>query len=381
MSRLLGIAALAMGACSPPDLSRTSTDLSVEVVTDVADVDGRFVSLIEGAETSLHVALPTIESPAIADALLAAVDRGVEVEVSTDAQSEHAVGVAALLDAGLDVALDDDALAYFGFDVNADLGWSGAQVQMSHAMAVADDARFVTASRAGELADGPIAVFEGRGEDPCEVIEGELRQIHDGIDATALDAYNAGNKSIPDPRTIFGTSSDERFELHFGPQGRLLKGVIDAVYDARSSVRIVTEDLTDVGLIQALQNKAADGFDVQVIVGASFGSTSSAQSNVLRDQAPDVEKLHVLGGARLPTVVYVDFDPARDGRYHTPTVMVLTHPLYSASRLFGSSPVVTDQYIDGTMVVMSVADVPPSPPLQALAAIHADAIADVEVLP
>ena len=46
-----------------------------------------------------------------ADALLAAVDRGVEVEVSTDAQSEHAVGVEALLDAGLDVALDDDALA------------------------------------------------------------------------------------------------------------------------------------------------------------------------------------------------------------------------------------------------------------------------------
>ena len=59
-------------------------------------------------------------------------------------------------------------------------------------------------------------------------------------------------------------------EIWLGPQERLIKRVTDAVYSSRSDVRILTNELADGGLAKALQAKSADGFDVQVVVGAAL---------------------------------------------------------------------------------------------------------------
>ena len=70
-----------------------------------------------------------------------------------------------------------------------------------------------------------------------------------------------------------------------------------------------------------------------------------------------------------PTLVFIDFDEARDGQYHRPTLMVLTHPIFSAARYDLDTPITTDQYCDGTLMILQV-DGAPSAPLQDIADIY-----------
>jgi hypothetical protein len=376
--RILWLATLS-AACTP-DLTGFFLDATPVTSSDAADVNAAFIDVAASAVEELHVALPALDDPDLTEALIAAYDRGVDVQVVSDAQAAATVGLVALRDAGVPLTLADDDLAFFDFSLNDDVAWTGDQVQMSQSYAVADRARWVNASRAGTTAAGPIAWFEGRGEDIAEVFIAEHNQLMGGTDATSLDAFSATNKSSPDVRWLFPTSSDELMAVHFGPQERLIKMMIDTVYAARSGIRVMSEDISDEGLARALQAKAADGFDVEVVVGATFGQTSPALSEILRSQTPDVPKLQATVDGGLPTVLFVDFEPGRDGFFHRPRVMVLSHPIWSAARLFNGQVVETDQYIDGTLMVLSVSSIAPSEPLAVIADLYNEARATAEEL-
>ncbi len=336
-------------ACSAPDVAALFGDVQTFVEPDGEAADRHLIDAIDAATTELSVALPSSENVDLADAIVAAWDRGVAVEVVTDVDVADDPGIAAISDALIPLRLADGGLTYFDFAINVDVTWTSEQVRMSHAWAIVDHERIVGATSAGSLASGPRVVLDTRGEDLVEDFLLEFNQVFGGTDATALTSFSNPAKSVVDARWIYGTTDDTTLGVWFGPQERLVKRVIDAVYGARSSVRILTDDLSNDGLVRALQAKAANGFPVTVIVGPRFGTASSAQARALENEAPDVERFRVTDEDTLPTVLLVDLESTRLGQRNPAVAMILTHDLVSSARVWTGTEVESDQLIDGTL--------------------------------
>jgi len=356
------IALLLLAACAPPDTSTMFHVVDVHVTDDSDEAHGHFVETIEAAQERLAVMLPTIEDTALSDAIVSAADRGVEVEVVVDVDNADADGALALAAADVPLQLADGDITYFEFSVGDMVAWDSTETFMTHAVVIADEKRFTAASTAGQLDAGWRVVLTGTGEDLSSDLADEHVQIFGGTDATSLTTYSSLAKSISDHRWRYPTETEVDLEMWLGPQERLVKRVVDAVYSAKSDVRVLTNDLTDPGLAKALQAKAADGFTVEVVVGPAFGTNDDELSAVYLDEAPDVPMSQV-GDEVVPTVVLVDFGQARDGQYHRPRAMVLTHDLFAASRLYTddqgrTETILTDQLIDGTLWSFDVYDAP-----------------------
>jgi hypothetical protein len=219
----------------------------------------------------------------------------------------------------------------------------------------------------GQTAPGERVLLALTGEPILEDLLSEHNQVFGGADATSPTAYDGMAKSIADYRWNYQTRSDVMLEIWFSPQERTTKRLIDAVYGARSSVRVLTDEMTNDGLSRALQEKASTGFDVEVIVGPRFGLTSEDLADDLRFETPDVRKRRITEATPvIPTLVLVDYDTQQtEAKAH-----ILTHDLYSAKRIDGfQRTVVNDQLIDGTLFVLRDAD-EPSPELEALADVY-----------
>lgn len=347
---------LLLVGCAPPAADELRFSLDPAIV-GAADAAARFTDVFDAATETLDVALPAGEDTSLSDALIAAHERGVDVRVVTDHDEQTDPAIAALLAAEVPVTLADAGVAFFDFDTNQDVAWSSADTIMSHAFAVADKYRFVGASTVGVASDGPHVVFEGENEDLAEDLRAEHNQVFGGADATELTAYSSLNKSVTDWRWSYGTEADFRVQTWFGPQQRLVKRVTDATYAAHGSIWVMSDDITDQGLIQALQDKAADGFDVRVLVGPSFGTVEPGLSDLLLDEAPDVDVRQVTSTS-LPTLVLVDYAEPLAGGTWPSRVMVATHALWSAGRTYRNAPTRTDQFIDGTLWVLEDPDAP-----------------------
>lgn len=370
---------LLLTACEGPDLTGLFNQVDLRIEDGAPAANAAFIDVIGAADTTLLLALPGITDMDITDAVLAAWDRGVDVRVAVDFDHAADAGIQALTDAEIPLRLADAGVAYFDFGTNTDVAWDSTQTAMTHSFAVADTVDWVMANGAGDLGAGTRLVFAGHGEDIGEDLTSEHIQIFGGSDATATTAFSAMAKSIADARWSYNTQDDEILQVWFNPQERGVKRIIDAIYRAKSSIRIMAEDVSDEGLARALQRKAEDGFDVEVLVGASFGSASAALSDVLRNQAPDVPLLQVATADPLPTIAFIDYDRALDGRYHMPRAMMLTHPMWSAARIFAGVEVINDQLVDGALYVLEVKG-EPTAPLQDLAAIYQDKRALAEAL-
>lgn len=335
---------LALLACSAPDGTGFTQTLTVTGGDGAEATRGPVIETIEGAQNTLRIALPEGNDDVLTEALLAALDRGVEVEVVTDIDHQDDPGIVALRDSEAKVTLADGGLTYYDFSSNADVTWPSTDVQMTSSFVVADRSFYAGGSRFGTATPGPQLVFSGQSEDLCEDLTSEHTQLFGGTDATSLDAYSASAKSIADWRWNYGTNADADLQVWFGPQERLIKRFIDGVYGARTSVYIMSDDIANDGLAHALQEKAADGFDVQVIVGPGFRSSNSLLSRVLETEAPDVVKMQV--GETPPTIAIFDVE---GGQNTTRRVLVLTHPLWSSSRLVRGRESITDQLADGVL--------------------------------
>jgi hypothetical protein len=331
-------------ACAAPDLE-FNHHATVQAHDSQDSANQAFLDVFERATTELRVALPSGTDETLTDALIAANDRGVDVLVVTDVDQVADPGFVALSEAGIAVTYGDGAVGYFDFNSNADVGWTSDQVILSSAFTVADKTWFAGASRVGGLEQGQTLTVSGQHNDLADDLWTEHVQLYGGIDCTALTAFSAPAKSIADIRWRYGTGQQDELEMWLGPQQRLTKRVIDATYAARRSVWILTDELANDGLARALQEKAADGFDVQVIVGPRFGTSEPALSREFEDRTPDVVKYRI-DAEYVPTVVIVDAESSGtvQGR-----ALFLTHDLYSAARLNRGSAIVSDQLIDGLL--------------------------------
>jgi hypothetical protein len=337
-------------SCDGPQMSQAFHQVSLTATDSAADIEAAFVEAIGGASVDVALMVPGLESTPIAEALLAAAERGVTVEVVTDIDAAGQAGLLVLEEAGLEVRYADDAVSYFDFAINADVSWSSDQVVMSNTVLVVDEITVLSASSL-EAGEGTRLLFSGRGEDIGGDFAAEHNQIFGGTDASSRTAYDSLAKSITDPRWSYPTQTDLSLELWFGPQERLIKRMIDYTYGARASIWLMTDNLADEGMINALYAKAVDGFDVRVLVGPGFGAASPNGSAVLTRETPGMQKRQ-LSDAVVPTLALVDLRRDRTGRYGTARGMMLSHPVWSASRLFAGSEVLTDQLVDGNLLVL-----------------------------
>jgi hypothetical protein len=151
-------------SCDGPQMSEAYHQVSVTLTEADADIESAFADNITAATSDVALMVPGLESIAISDALIAAADRGLTVEVVTDIDAAGQAGLVALESAGLEVQYADDAVTYFDFAINADVSWSSEQVVMSNTVLVTDEVEVLSASHLGSGA-GIRMLWRGRGED------------------------------------------------------------------------------------------------------------------------------------------------------------------------------------------------------------------------
>ena len=350
--------ALLLAACAEPPTGDLFTTLSVDVVDSGEGASDALIAVIEGAAEEVAVAAPALSDAALSDALIAAWDAGVDVRVVTDVDRSADVGVLDLQEAGVPLTLADGEVEYHDYAIDQSVYWPSQSVTMSHAWAVADQTEIAMASRAGDAEDGARVTMRLSSQDIGQDVLGEFTQLFGGTDASSLTAFNSLAKSITDTRWLYPTQTDLNAQVWFGPQERLVKRITDAVYSARASVWVLSGDLADEGLTRALQDKASKGFDVRVVVGGRFGRNAPAISDGFASDTPDVLKYIVPDADNVPTVVLVDYALDRNGERPMAQAYLLSHDLVSASRLYYSTTIPTDQLIDGTLVVLEDYDQP-----------------------
>jgi phosphatidylserine/phosphatidylglycerophosphate/cardiolipin synthase-like enzyme len=361
---------LALG-CADPAMSDAFHGLEVFVEEDADGATDKLIRLVDRARDTLRIALPYGQDTVLAEAIIDAWDRGIDVQVVTDVDlatdPTTDPAIAQILSAGVPTTLADGEVEYFDFALNIDVSWRSQETIMSHGYVIADRDEALVGTGVGQTAPGERVLLALTGEPILEDLLSEHNQVFGGADATSPTAYDGMAKSIADYRWNYQTRSDVMLEIWFSPQERTTKRLIDAVYGARSSVRVLTDEMTNDGLSRALQEKASTGFDVEVIVGPRFGLTSEDLADDLRFETPDVRKRRITEATPvIPTLVLVDYDTQQtEAKAH-----ILTHDLYSAKRIDGfQRTVVNDQLIDGTLFVLRDAD-EPSPELEALADVY-----------
>jgi hypothetical protein len=353
--------------CAAPDASTMFTTLDTSVM-DGPGLSERAVELVDGAQEQVLVALPVVEDTDLVRSLIDAHDAGLLVEVVTDVDREADAGTQLLVDAGVPVKLADDEMTYteFGIGDVTEITVPSEYVQMSSAFLVADQNKALLSTELGAARDGDFVVHDIVSEDLVDDLSMEHNQLFGGTDASALTAFSSMAKSVTDSRWLYPNQSGLELEVWLGPQERVLKRIIDAVYTARASVYVLTDDFLDQGLAKALQDKAVDGFEVAVVVGPNFGSTST-YSDALQYEAPDVFKFQVTPHtAHIPTIVLIDSNHEANpmGLDVSPRAraFVVTHDIISAIRYelepapdggYDVDAIRSDQLTDGVLTVIS----------------------------
>ncbi|MFU8805626.1 MAG: hypothetical protein ACNA8W_17570, partial [Bradymonadaceae bacterium] len=291
------------------------------------------------------------EDVAIARALVRAHERGVDVRVVGDEDNRTGAGFAALEEAGVMPAYGNGELRYLPDPTlgplleecqgtrehitctratgpaRADDGMMirpGDYNLMSHTFFVVDEVVVWNLTNPLTGDNNYWLGFRLKGEDAARSFAREFQQMYGGVFATTLSVYNGPLKSATHQTPTHYTNQGI-LRVQFNPQERLVKQIIDEVYRAKASVYIMTEDLANPYLVDALEYKHRNGFDIKLILGESQ-SPSQFDRLASMDTRPAPDEVD-----RLPTVVIIDEAWGRDDHLRGRIVQVLSHPLWRGS--------------------------------------------------
>ena len=155
--------------------------------------------------------------------------------------------------------------------------------------------------------------------------------------------------------------------VEFNPQQRLVKEIIDEIYRARGSIFVMTDDLYNDFVVDALAYKIQAGFDVRVVLSpnAVVAPQRVDEINALFASHDKAELRIAQGYDQVPTVVITDVAPDRNGDRWARTGMVLSHGFFyqapfeiltpsQVPELFTDSDVIriypSDLFADGTLL-------------------------------
>lgn len=367
MRRVLFICLIAatLGACRKNGEPVPEYFTDVEYLVNDGDAKARLIAEIEDSTERVDVAVTRLTDTEIANAIVKAKNNGARVRVAADADFSGDEGLKILEDADIDVKYGDGELNYLPEPTLAslvdDCGLKDGLVRCP-APANADEVPPGTMHRPGSFnlmshnfflletrtiwnftrpfagQSGPTLGYRAESELMREVFLREFNQLHGGVFSTTLDVYNGPVKSGPQNNPDFNAKSyltdRGELELRFNPQDRLTKTIIDDAYRARASVYIMTDNLAEDFLVDALRYKknatrpGSDdpAFEVRVIVNGA------RQSDFTRDR---LENLGIVRYAparmdRLPTIAIYDAAPDADGDDRPRRVHVASQPLWRA---------------------------------------------------
>ncbi len=316
-----------------------------------ASVRDKVIADINNARVRIWAALMHLEDPAIADALVSAHKRGVEVRIVSDVDHRGDVGFGMLEAAGIEPVYGDGELAYLPEptitslladcrktpdvitcskgqarpgDIEGMMVRPGNFNLMSHTFFVIDEMQVWNITTPLTTKNTVWLGFNLLNEEIARSFEREHRQMHGGVFSTTLSIYNGPLKSNIQRTPLYFTDQGT-IKIQFNPQERLLKNVIDEVYRAKASVFIMTEDLSNQFLLDALEYKKANGFDVKVVIGKGQGESTQARVDAL-----GAKKVAASVGF-LPTMIVIDHSNDRRGKTNPRIVQLLSHPLYRGS--------------------------------------------------
>ncbi len=349
-----------------------------------AQVEQEVIAVIASARVRLQVAFEDLESQAVAQSLIDAQRRGVDVRVVGDVDRREQSGFRLLTDPGAGlkdngdglppVVFGDGALSYSPAPTT-EVARSGDQNLMTHNFVIADDVRVYNLT-GGFIDEGrPVAQigFDAISEDIAKDFGDEFNQMYGGMFATTLSAFNGPLKTNTNSRTHYPNDIGD-LEVFFGPQERLMKRLIDDIYGARASVFVVTESFTNTFVADALRYKAENGFKVGVVVNRENRDVPFSRVDNIRtlfdgiregqgdDTLPD---LRLTSGVHLNMVI-IDAEPSpiNKARYKT-RVYVLSEPILESISFNnngdGTEARPADAFSDANMWTLTRTAVAPEP--------------------
>ncbi|MGB0648349.1 MAG: phospholipase D-like domain-containing protein [Bradymonadia bacterium] len=306
------------------------------------------VDSIDVSEFRVSVALEHFESSLVADALIRAYDRGVDVRVVADTDLADQVGFQRVRDAGIEIVEGDGAFlwsAEFGKDP---VIRSGEDNRMVHNFMVFDMLRLLVSTQGFE-GDNPSDLkfgFAVNSEDLARDFQDSFDQLYAGVFSTEMTFFSDSVSSDSNRRAFYPTL-DGTLELYFGPQEPVVKEVIDSVYSARSDIWISSPVLRNTDLLSALRYKQEAGFDVRILTAEPL---PREWSGIFDAQIrPSIRQtLVIMDGdfaQRLPGY-------ARGKAFVSSIPLLQSVPFYRPNGDPNANPVAqaSDQFIDGSMI-------------------------------
>jgi hypothetical protein len=338
---------------------------SIEYLVNEGDAKSRLITEIEGATERVDVAVTRLIDTEVANAIVKAKENGATVRVVADADFSGDDGLQILEDADIDIEYGDGELSYLPEPTLAslvdDCGQKDGLVRcpapndseevppgamyrpgefnlMSHNFFILETRTVWNFTRPFDGQNGPSIAYRAESERMREVFVREFNQLHGGVFSTTLDVYNGPIKSSPQNNPDFNAQSyltdRGELELRFNPQDRLTKTIIDDAYRARASVFIMTDNLAEDFLVDALRYKEnatmpgsdEDAFEVRVIVNDAQQSPHTREAleelGIVRYAPSDMEAL--------PTIAIYDALPDPDGDDRPRRVHISSQPLWRA---------------------------------------------------
>ncbi len=220
-------------------------------------IEEKLIELINNAQTSIHIASFEFNLTPVADALIAAKNRGVDVKWMTDDKngleydSQPGRGQFALLQAaGIEVKDDDrSALMHNKFWIfDQQITWTGSTNISANAVFKQNNNVMVIRS--------PEVAF---------IFEREFQEMWNGQFGSRAPSTLNNQWAILDGTPL---------QVIFSAEDNALSNLIALVADSQTSIRFLAFSFTDYPLAQAMIDRAKAGVDVKGIY-ETFGSTGT----------------------------------------------------------------------------------------------------------
>ena len=228
-------------------------------------IEGRLIERINSAQSSIHVAAFEFDLTPVAEALIAARNRGVDVRWVTDdengllADEEPDRGQFTMLkNAGIEVRSDDRAALmhnkFIIFDHN--VVWTGSTNLTKNGVFVQDN---------------NTIVFES--PDLARIYENEFQEMWDGQYGPKSPSQLAEQSTIVNgtPIQVIFTSEDKALE----------QAIIPLVRSAQSRVRFLAFSLTDYPLAASMIEHSRNGVDVAGVFDKTLSGGQGAEMGTL----------------------------------------------------------------------------------------------------
>jgi hypothetical protein len=363
----------------PLSESQTTLDLEFAESENAGGVVDDIIGDISDADRRIDAALSHLKNEEIANALVDAQNRGVEVRVVSDVDHRDEAGFQILDDGGIVPVFGDGQVSYLpnpnlspalGVCQNAPQreykrcvardggGGVGTMIRpgsynlMSHNFILIDTQTVWNIAKPFNDVSGPQIGWKAKSELLRRDLGREFQQLHGGVFSVDLSTFGGESKAKVSSSAVHHSNHGDII-IRQNPQERLIKTVIDRIYEAKSSVFIASDSIRNPFVLDALEYKADNGFEVRILV-----------NDDQQPQGDPRERLDAMGAEfvtspdAIPTVVLTNAVSKPDSDEIYPrTAQILSHPIwrgrpFEVNVATPSDEVFiypSDQFIDGNL--------------------------------